>query len=316
MISKLTGHFCEKHLVPVIMDSLIVGADSLIGGALLNYLELTGERVIGSSRRKEPGAKDNIYLDLACPDTGSIPKVRSAVMLAGISKVDACASDPEGTARINVDGVTATLNKLIEAGAYVIYLSTSQVFDGSTDKPGENAPVAPVTEYGRQRAEVERRILGKRGVAVLRITKVIESSYPLLGGWIEQLGKENEIHPFSDMMMAPVPLAGVVSVLRFLLDAKPEGVFHFSGGYDISYAAVANIGAESLGINPSLVKPVLSPPYPSTSGKPPGRTALGCDRVRMEMGMEPLDVNTLVANSFRKIAGLSTSHLDQLKGRI
>jgi dTDP-4-dehydrorhamnose reductase len=298
------------------MDSLIVGADSLIGGALLKRLKLAGERVIGSSRRKEPGVRGNIYLDLADPDLGAIPKARTALLLAGISKVDTCASDPEWTARINVDGVMSTLNKLIETGAYVIYLSTSQVFDGSTEKPGENDPVAPITEYGRQRAEVERRILGKRGVAVLRITKVIESSYPLLGGWVKQLGSGDEIHPFSDMTMAPVSLAGVVSVLRFLLDTRPEGVFHFSGGYDISYADVAEIGVRSLGIGPSLVKPAPSPPYPSTSGKPPGRTALACGRIRMAMGMEPLDVKTLVANSFRKIAGLAPSHADQLKGRM
>lgn len=298
------------------MDSLIVGADSLIGGALLKRLELAGERVIGSSRRKEPGVKDNIYFDLANPGAVSIPKIQAAVMLAGISKVDACASDPQGTARINVDGVMSTLNKLMGAGAYIIYLSTSQVFDGSTDNPDEAAPVAPITEYGRQRAEVERRILGKRGVAVLRVTKVIESSYPLLGGWVKRLRNGDEIHPFSDMTMAPVSLAGVVSVLRFLLDTKPEGVFHFSGGYDVSYAAVANIGAQSLGINPSLVKPAPASPYPSTSGKPPGRTALGCDQITMAMGMKPLDVKTLVASSFRKIAGLAPLHPDQLKGRM
>lgn len=288
------------------MDSLIVGADSLIGGALLKRLELAGERVAGSSRRKGPGAIGNIHLDLADPDLDSIPKVRAAVVLAGISRVDACASDPEGTARVNVDGVTATLNKLIETGAYVVYVSTSQVFGGAIGRPGENAPVTPATEYGRQRSEVERRILGKRGVAVLRLTKVIESSYPLMSGWVEELGRGHEIHPFSDMTMAPVSLAGVVSVLRFLLDAKPEGVFHFSGAYDISYAEAARIGAESLGISPSFVKPALSPPYPSTSGKPSAGTALGCGRIGMEMGMEPLDVRTLVASSFRKIAGLAS----------
>jgi dTDP-4-dehydrorhamnose reductase len=102
-----------------------------------------------------------------------------------------------------------------------------------------------VTEYGRQKARAEQAIAGfGRPSLVLRLTKVLGGNTGLFEQWARTLREGKEINPFSDMYMAPVPLAAVLSVLRLAMDRRTEGILHLSGDRDVSYAEIAYLLCE------------------------------------------------------------------------
>src|SRR5437764_879665 len=90
----------------------------------------------------------------------------------------------------------------------VLIVGADGVFDGQHPHRLPTDPVSPVTEYGRQKAEVERHLLTMDApAAVVRLTKVLQPGFPLLRGWVDALKIGEPILPFSDMVMAPVTLA-------------------------------------------------------------------------------------------------------------
>jgi len=57
-------------------------------------------------------------------------------------------------------------------GSFVIFLSSNQVFDGTTPYRHSDEAVCPLNEYGRQKAAFENWLLGRsKPAAILRLTK-------------------------------------------------------------------------------------------------------------------------------------------------
>src|ERR1700691_3391804 len=110
---------------------LIVGGDSEIGAAAYRAMKAQGATVAATTRRSEHVAADRPFLDLAAPlDSWAPPPGTQAVCLcAAIARLSACADDPEGSVHVNVVQTLALVQKLLERGIAVVFLSTNQVFD-------------------------------------------------------------------------------------------------------------------------------------------------------------------------------------------
>lgn len=240
---------------------LVVGADGLIGHALLTSLTFTRQPVLGSTRRKPSKSHSQLLIDLAQPSsTWNLPSAIScAYLCAGIASIQACTQNPQQTAAINCDATIALAQALADRGAKVIYLSSNQVFDGQSPHRKANEPVAPITEYGRQKAATEKAILalGDHGV-VVRLTKVLAHASPMLQNWRDTLRQGKPIHPFDDMRMAPVALDHVVKALTMIgrLNLEPgDRLLQISASADISYEQAALHIARRIGADESLVQP-------------------------------------------------------------
>jgi dTDP-4-dehydrorhamnose reductase len=233
-----------------------------------------------------------LFLDLACNvESWECPRpVTAAVLCAAVTKGDDFARDPEGAARVNIVGIPQLISKLQFQGAYVVFLSSSAVFDGSCRFVHADAPLTPLTEYGRHKAVVERQVLEFGGrSAVIRLSKVLEPGFPLFQQWIESLRKGDIIHPFSDHHFAPVPVRFVAAVLERLLESRCSGVLQVSAREEITYAQAAHYIAACLGAPQDLVRPISS-----RENRPdlvlPGHTTLDIQRLSDELGLEPPDV--------------------------
>jgi dTDP-4-dehydrorhamnose reductase len=268
--------------------ALVVGSDSLIGGALMAHLRRTGLAVLGTTRRPERVDGDHLRLDLAegAESWRCDRPVGAAVICAGVTKLAACQSDPARTAAVNVRGVSAVIRTLAAAGAFAVYLSTNQVFDGSAPRRRPDEPVSPVSEYGRQKAEVERTVLslGEQG-CVVRLTKVLTPGAPLLRGWLDALRRGEAIRPFSDVVMAPVPLSFVIEVLARVLRTRAPGVVQVSGDRDVSYAEAAAHIAGRIGASADLLRPTSSEAAGVPRQAAPRHTTLDTSRLERELGL-------------------------------
>lgn len=280
--------------------SFVVGADGTIGSTLASTLAKLGWPVLGTTRRRTTISVDRPFLDLsedAFPH--ELPKRPGvAYLCAGVTKLAACRRDPVGTARINVDGVGRLVQRLVAQGAFVVYISSNQVFDGTSPQQAPDLPYSPCTEYGRQKAAAER-LVSQWGdaVAIVRLTKVLGAE-SLLSNWAKALKKKQPISPFSDMTVAPVPLATVVSVLSLVGQGRRSGVWQVSGERDVSYAEAARLGAKVLGVDESLVKPIQAADSGLCLEPVPTYTSLSIERLKSELGMAPPPVEWTIRTAF------------------
>lgn len=97
--------------------------------------------------------------------------VGAVVHLAAIVGFPACSRDPDLAEDVNVGGTRTLLEKL-SPSQRVVYASTGSCYGAVTDGLcTEETPVSPLSVYGRTKAESEKLVLKKGGVA-LRLATV------------------------------------------------------------------------------------------------------------------------------------------------
>lgn len=282
--------------------TLIVGADGKVGRALDDHLRLAGQPVAATSRR--PSAdRHTHFLDLAGDVAHWLipPGVTTAVVCAANPRIDACESDPEGTTRVNVIGTLTLIRRLIAQDVFTVFLSTNQVFDGDMPHTRPETCQSPVSAYGRQKTTVEQELLELADrAAIVRFTKILEPIVPLFETWRQTLEAGQPIEPFTDMWMAPVPLASAVSALRLIADHRAGGVWQVSGDRDLSYADVASLLALHLKADPDLVRPTSARAGGRVTAHLPANTTLCVDRLRHELGLQPPPVEWTVCDALTR----------------
>ena len=276
---------------------LIIGADSLIGGALSESLKRSGKNVLGTSRRMEARLEDKIFLDLEQEISfNRLPEnISVAFFCAAFNSLEYCRCESVKTTRVNVDQTVKLAERLAQSGTFVVFLSTNLVFDGTVPFVKADAPLCPQTEHGRQKAEAEKRILGLGSLSsVVRLTKIFGPDMRLLQGWIESLQNKKVIHPFSDKVVSPLPLSLVIEVLSRVAEQRPSGIIQVSGERDITYAQLVSRLAEKMGTDLKLVQPIPSQTSRMFLEHLPRYTTLDTTRLVHDLGVKVPNTKTTV----------------------
>lgn len=279
---------------------LIIGGDSEIGAAIARAMQAQGLPAAATTRRPERAAPERPFLDLATTleSWEPSPTWRSTCICAGVARLAACAADPAGSARINVTQTCILIDKLLARGVHVLFLSTNQVFDGSLPQMPADAPPAPISEYGRQKAETEVALRAHldRGapVAILRLAKVVSPEMPLFHNWAEALEAGKPIRAFGDMTLAPVPIDLASAAIIALMSDRARGVFQLAGPRDATYAEVARFIAKRLGADPGLVQESNLRDAGLPEGAGPRHTTLDSSLLRERYGLRVPDVWNVV----------------------
>lgn len=261
---------------------LITGASGLLGRPVFKACSaVPGWRVTGAALRRTTQGFARIdlsqtevlpaFLDALGPDV--------IVHAAAERRPDVSEKDPDGTQRLNV-GATAVLARWAAArGAFLIYISTDYVFDGTMPPYKTEAPTNPLNAYGRSKLAGEHAVLGACSDAViLRV--------PILYGDVETLAESSVTVLARNMLDAPpdgpLPMehwatrypthtADVAEVLRQIVArrlAVPSfcGTYHWSGGEPMTKYAMALAFAPHLGFDPTRLVP--RPERPSGAPRP------------------------------------------------
>jgi dTDP-4-dehydrorhamnose reductase len=279
---------------------LVIGSDGLLGRQLFTSLTQAGESVWGTSRREDSVASRVIRLDLEDdPAQISLPRPADVVFFcSAVTGMEYCEANPASTRCVNVTHSLRIAEKLLDEGSFLQFLSTNAVFDGTQSYPGEHMPASPSTEYGRQKAEVEARLLeldrGHGQVAISRMTKVLSPTLPVIRRFREGLAQEEHIEAFFDLRLSPVSLDYAVSSLLAVARRREGGIFHFSGDDELSYSELARELAARLDVSESLVMPVAASERGVVPVFRPAHPALGMARTREVLGVSPQPLDQVI----------------------
>ena len=239
---------------------LIVGADGAIGRRLVAAFKAGGKSVWQTTRKRETMSERRLFLDLSEDVNQSLlPSVQisTAILCAAVTTMERCRVEPESTRQVNVLSTVALAKQLVNRGAFVIFLSSNAVFDGDTPFAKPTDPFNPQTEYGRQKAEAEEQLQNlKDKIAVVRFTKIVTPDMLLFNGWVRDLKTRKQIHPFSDMVMAPLSLEFAVKVLLQVSKSQVSGITQASAAEDVTYTYAAQYISKKLGIKQTLIRPI------------------------------------------------------------
>jgi dTDP-4-dehydrorhamnose reductase len=161
-----------------------------------------------------------------------------AVVMLGITSIDACARDPDATSAINVFGIIRVIDELYAVGILPVFISSDGVFDGLYGPYSETACPNPILTYGRQKLAVERYIesTGKLGM-VVRLPKILATDFDprcLIASWVAALGRPEVILCANDQYFTPASVPDVCNAIVKLIIERAAGVFHLGGPDRIS----------------------------------------------------------------------------------
>jgi len=266
------------------MRIIITGATGLLGRPLMRELERMSDAYLSGISRSRRG--ENIVnidlLDFAAADEYLRKENPDVILhLAAERRPDQFDRNPGASRRLNVEAVAATARTAGDIGAWMLYLSTDYVFDG-TDPPYAPADAPnPLNSYGRSKYEGELALWGatNRGT-VLRV--------PLLYGPVESpdespvtalIGATEAGGEIDDWQQRyPTFTPDLARVIRRMVELYRDdeffsGTFHWSGDEVLTKYDMVRLIAGSLGKDSSRIRPLRRPP----GGAPrPHDTRLDC----------------------------------------
>jgi dTDP-4-dehydrorhamnose reductase len=237
---------------------LIIGGDGKLGAHLGKTLRIQRHEFAATTRRKHSGDQSHhIYCDLNDRNTWeNLPEASVAYICAGITSVEQCESQPDKTYATNVGQTVRLVEFLAKKACRSVLISTNRVFDGLSEMPKVSTATSPTTEYGRQKVEVEKRVLTLSGGSVVRLGKVLFPDDELISGWLTSLSAGHEIKAVTDMYQSPVSADLAVSALLTIGLAQEGGLYQLSATSDMSMLDIAGYVARSTDSNTSLIKAI------------------------------------------------------------
>jgi len=145
---------------------------------------------------------------------------------------------------ITVDGSENVARATREIGARLVHLSTDVVFDGRKGAPYvEDDTVCPVTDYGRAKAESEKRVLAAHPDALVVRTSLIVGGRGFAPSKHELAAADPAMTFYEDEIRSPIQVGDLASALLELAEPDVTGVLHVAGGDAVSRAELASLVA-------------------------------------------------------------------------
>ena len=183
---------------------------------------------------------------------------RLVIHTAGLTNVEDCEAKPELAHHLNVELAATVARACADLDIPLIHISTDHLFSGEQAQVNESAPIAPVNQYARTKAEAEIQVLDNHPhVLVLRTNffawgpSYRQSFSDII---IEALRAGEEITLFKDVFFTPILVEVLVEAAHELVATNSEGIFHLVGDERISKFDFGQKLADTFGLDSSFIK--------------------------------------------------------------
>ncbi len=262
---------------------LLIGAGGLVGGHLRDALG--GREVVATSHRNAVPNTTTLDLTDATAVAGVIQDARPDIVLvaAADAYVEGCERDPVTTRAINVLAVERLIG--YAPRATLVVFSSEYVFDGRAGPYGEDDPVAPINEYGRQRVALEALARGTDHL-VCRVSGVYGWS-PARTSFVAQLvarlRKGERFAVPADQVITPTPAPDLARAGVDLVERGARGTFHCAGPEVLARPEFARRAAAAFDLDPGLIDSVPTASLGLLAARP-ASAGLRTDKLRAALG--------------------------------
>ncbi|WP_373085761.1 dTDP-4-dehydrorhamnose reductase [Sneathiella sp.] len=277
------------------MKILVTGAGGQVGAALQDLGSAAGHDMIGLDRRALDISDKQAVLDalpLHNPDC--------VINAAAYTAVDKAEDDEEVAFAINAKGPENLAKACKKLDISFLHISTDFVFDG--EKTGaylEEDPVAPLSIYGKSKAEGEGRILKTSGKFIIFRTAWVFGGTQNFVTTMRRLGEtRDELNIVDDQTGGPTSCTDIARSLLIIAErvAKPDftdwGLYHYCGAPSVTWYGFAR--AIFAGRDGPVLHPIPTKDYP-TPARRPKNSVLDCGKIKRVFGIDQPDWRTALA---------------------
>ncbi|NXY32086.1 MAT2B adenosyltransferase, partial [Pomatorhinus ruficollis] len=271
---------------------LITGATGLLGRAVFKEFHENHWNAVGCGyRRAQPRFEQINLLDaIAVHDIIHEFQPHVIVHCAAERRPDVVESQPDAASQLNVAASANLAKEAAGVGAFLVYISTDYVFDGTSPPYKETDVPNPLNLYGKTKLEGEKAVLeNNEETAVLRI--------PVLYGEVERLEESAVTVMFDKVQFSnksanmdhwqqrfPTNVKDVAAVCRQLaekrmLDPSIKGTFHWSGNEQMTKYEMACAIADAFNLPSSHLRPITDSPV--VGALRPKNAQLDCSKLEM-----------------------------------
>lgn len=215
---------------------MVVGASGFVGQHVWEHAKSLGFEVVGTqahARKPELVTFDILQHTLTdCVDRSFFEREGQVfvILCAAVSDMDRCFLDRELSRRVNVERTIELIDEAYGLHAKPVFISTGFVFDGTVGYYPEDAPLSPVNEYGRFKAEVEVHLRNKAPETfVLRLDKTVgDTPHPqnLFSEWHERLTQDLPIICIQGQLFSVTCVKDIARAIVLGCQRGLTGLFH------------------------------------------------------------------------------------------
>ena len=251
------------------MKTLIAGARGQVGTEMLRTLTkgCGADAVLATTRHAGEGSVTLDFAELESERQVAALfdryELASVYCVAGMTNVDGCEDAEDMAYRTNARGPGVLAAYARSRQIPFVYFSTEYVFDGAAESPGpyaEDAPLRPLSVYGKSKLAGERAVLDADPEALVLRTTVVygadarQKNY--LYSLMRNLAGGTPMRVPADQVSTPTYNRDLVSTAIGLVAAKAGGIFHVCGPELMGRLEFARLAAETLGLDGSLLQGV------------------------------------------------------------
>lgn len=211
---------------------LIIGVDGLLGNYLFTKLSKYF-KVLGTSRKKK---SSNIFkFDILNPFTDlkiSWEKIDYVIIAAACSKVDFCELYPDYSNEVNFIATTNIVRELKKRNIPVILFSSEYVFDGESGNYTELSKRCPITNYGKQKKQLEDFVTNYyEKSTVFRISKISTLKYKnsFLYKMVEEMKNNFDYRAAEDQFFTPINIEDCGKIILSAIQRNIFGIYNLCG---------------------------------------------------------------------------------------
>ncbi|MFT5790626.1 MAG: S-adenosylmethionine synthetase [Shewanella sp.] len=268
---------------------MVTGATGLLGRAVVRELQANpNNQVIACGFSRALAGMHRLDLTQSASVMAFVDAHRPDVIVhcAAERRPDVSENNPRAALALNAEATQSLANAASQSAAWLLYISTDYVFDGTAPCYAENALTHPVNFYGDSKRQGEVIINdAKADFAVLRlpilygdVETVQESAVTIL---LNNLLDSTEQYIDDWAIRSPTSTEDVATAIAQMIVLQSTGStlsgnYHFSASDSMSkYQMLLTMG-ELLGLSTQHLNPVTSP---IDSAKRPRDCTLSCERL-------------------------------------
>jgi dTDP-4-dehydrorhamnose reductase len=255
---------------------LITGVSGLLGSNLAYYFRDKYE-VLGlfNTHPYQPSWARTEQVDLTRPEEcGRIVRLFRpdiCIHCAGLADIDRCEQEREAAFETNVTLTQRVADATAAFGAYLVHISTDNVFDGKKGNYVEDDPVSPLSYYAETKVEAEQALKGRPNCLIVR-TSFYGSGVTLKRSLVEwalfELSLGHQIKGFTDAITSNIYVSDFARILEVAIGSRLVGIYHAACSNARSkYDFLCDV-AERFSFEPSRVIPISVDDFPFKARRP------------------------------------------------